>query len=254
MIGEGVFAFLATQSAVNQLTGTRIVPDMSPKNMDYPRLVYTRISTTRPKVLQGLVGVATARYQIDAWGLTPRSASALADAVRQAVQTWQNNPAPPPWGSMYIENVTIEDEGDDYQAGQDSSDQGAYRSRLDLEIWYQEAPLGPTGPGGSGSGSSGYAPPPRQQMVRSFNEDLLIAASWPWPQIAGGRLHSTAASSGDAGSGAALWETPAPETPAPETPAPKEKENAWPFAFTSSAYRTPGPASAIAPVPTPRRY
>ena len=72
MIGEGVFAFLATQSAVNQLTGTRIVPDMSPKNMDYPRLVYTRISTTRPKVLQGLVGVATARYQIDAWGLTPR--------------------------------------------------------------------------------------------------------------------------------------------------------------------------------------
>ena len=201
MIAEGVFSFLATQTGISQLVGTRIVPDMAPKNMDYPRLVYTRITTTRPKVLQGVIGTARARFQIDAWGLTRASADGLADAVRQAVQAWQNNPAPPPWGTMYIEDVTILDEGDDYEAGQDSSDQGAYRTRIDLEIWYQEAPLGSTGPGGSGSGSSGFAPPPPAQMGRNLNDEMLIAMSWPWPQIAGGRLHSAVGGSGDAGSG-----------------------------------------------------
>lgn len=140
MIHDGVKAWLSSREGVIALAGKRLYTDAAPKNAGYPRLVWFRVDTTRTKVLKGNVKLPASRWQIDAWALTRAAAAELADAVRQAVQAWRDQPANErdTWGDVTVDAVSIEDEGDDYDSPQDASDVGAYRSRIDLLIWYRE--------------------------------------------------------------------------------------------------------------------
>lgn len=138
-IDEAVYAWLSTRSALTALVGKRIVPDMAPKKMVYPRVVFSRVSTQRQTMLSGHITLGTARYQIDCWGLSRQDASTTGNVVRQAVEAFKDLPSPKPfWGTLPVQAVTIEDEGNGYDPPEDSSDVGAYSTRLDLMISYQE--------------------------------------------------------------------------------------------------------------------
>lgn len=139
-IEEGVYAFLTAQTTITALATGGIFPDMAPKNATYPRLTYSLVSTTEGTQLRGTVDLPQARFTVEAWGLTRAEAANLGKAVRAAVKGWQklDKAAAPKWGDVVVRSVTIADQADDYDPPQDASDVGAYRTRVDLAIWYED--------------------------------------------------------------------------------------------------------------------
>jgi hypothetical protein len=141
MIEEAVCAWLKAQAAVVALAGPRVDPDMSPKGTAFPRITYQRVSTTRGKVLRGRQDLVQAIVQVDSWGLSKSQAAELDDAVRAALEDWQEaskRGTPAAWGNTEISAAFIADEGTSYESPVDSSDVGTYGYRLDLEIWFKQ--------------------------------------------------------------------------------------------------------------------
>jgi len=138
-IGEAVYAFLSAQPAIAALAGDRILPDMAVQETAYPRIVFYRAGTARGKQLVSRTGLPQSRYTIEAWDLTRKGADNLADAVRQALQAFGELPSPkPPWGTVQVTAMSIEDQASDFTPPQDTSDIGAYRTRLEVNLWHQE--------------------------------------------------------------------------------------------------------------------
>lgn len=138
MIHEGVDAFLLASARIPPLAGKSIFPDFAPKGASYPRLVWFRVDTTRQKTLRKTVKLPMARFQIEAWGLTRATAAKLLNAVRQDVQDWYDAGLNAMWGPINVRSVVIENEMDNSDPPHDSSDVHAFRSQLDLVIWYRE--------------------------------------------------------------------------------------------------------------------
>jgi len=85
-LAAALTAHLADSASVGALVGSRIWPDVLPKDAAQPALVYTVVSSVSHESLEGGVGTATSRVQIDSYAATRIGANQLSTAVRQALQ------------------------------------------------------------------------------------------------------------------------------------------------------------------------
>lgn len=83
-IGEALTQYLLSKDAIRTVIGNRIGPDALDQGSPLPALVYFVIDSISGEDLQGAVGVAHTRVQIDAYASTRRAANALQEAVRKA--------------------------------------------------------------------------------------------------------------------------------------------------------------------------
>lgn len=85
-IGEGLRAYLLGDMDIESLVSARVYPLRLPQPKKdaplVPAIVYQRVSEARDQHLRGAGTLTPARYQVDAYGLTHDSATALGLLVR----------------------------------------------------------------------------------------------------------------------------------------------------------------------------
>lgn len=82
---EAVAKYLLTQTAITDLVGTRIYPDVLPEACTLPAIVYSEISDNDNYHLSGVCTAAECRVQIDCYGATRASANAVGRKVREII-------------------------------------------------------------------------------------------------------------------------------------------------------------------------
>ena len=132
---EGLTSYLRAYAGLTALISTRVYIMKIPQSATLPCLTYQRIST--PRILthdsSGAAGdLASPRFQFDAWATTYKSAKAITDQVRAALngKTGEIGSAP---SAYTIRAALIEDEGPTFDPEVE-----LYRSRSDYFIWHQE--------------------------------------------------------------------------------------------------------------------
>jgi hypothetical protein len=128
MSEEFIVARLAEVSAVTDLVGTRVYPGTAPTNCPRPYLVYTRITTPRVRSTKGLSGLASPRYQIDAWAATATEAKQVIAAVRAALDGYKGRLA-----GVRVLGVITADESSDSEI-----EAGLFRHRGEFVVWHNE--------------------------------------------------------------------------------------------------------------------
>ena len=127
-IESALRTFLLDDATVAGLVGTRIYPQILPQNPTYPALSFQRVSAVRLRALDGVVGVAQARFQIDCWALTYAQCRALASAVRVRLDGYRGD-----MDGIHVGATTLENDQDIYE-----DDVTGYRASLDVIIQHQE--------------------------------------------------------------------------------------------------------------------
>jgi hypothetical protein len=93
LLDDALFERL-TGGAASALVGQRVYPVIAPQNVAYPCITWQRISRTEVFSLEGPSGYADARVQIDCWAKTYGEARAVANAVRDDLNGWDNEGQP----------------------------------------------------------------------------------------------------------------------------------------------------------------
>jgi hypothetical protein len=135
-VAASVRQWLVSQSSVSTLIGQRMYREKIPQDATLPCVTLTKISTLHEhKLTTGLAGLARARLQFDAYGSTPASANAVAEAIKDCgLMTLRGTT-----NGVYVNNVELE-------SGQrtfiDSDDPGSDDSRFvvsqDFMVYYSE--------------------------------------------------------------------------------------------------------------------
>jgi len=126
-------SYLGAHPRLKSLVGTRIYPEVLPQAPTYPAIVYQRISTTRLRALDGPVGLARPRIQLDCYGATYAEAKEIAANLRLALdgKSFEQN-------FVRVQAAFLEDERDILETeGRDISDER--RVSLDFFVWHEEA-------------------------------------------------------------------------------------------------------------------
>ena len=125
---DALYTKLTGTTAVSDLVGDRVYPAPLPQNIADPCISFQRIDTPREYSLTGYANLASPRIQVDCWAETYEGATALANAVRQAVQGFSGD-----IGSVTVYAVFVVDERDSYEENSRS-----FRRSLDLQIHHKE--------------------------------------------------------------------------------------------------------------------
>lgn len=91
MIEEGLVTFLKAQAPIAVLISGRVFPGVIPLGQPLPALTYQRISCARVRSFAGASGIASPRFQIDAWASTAKTARELAGHVRRALDGYRGS-------------------------------------------------------------------------------------------------------------------------------------------------------------------
>lgn len=111
--------------------GSRVYPLNLPQKPAYPALSYQRISTVPVKVMgltSARVPLIQSRFQVDAWGVTPDSAQALADEVFTAIEGWNKTAA------TAVRDTALDSRIEDFEEGLPAP--GLFRVTQDFLITY----------------------------------------------------------------------------------------------------------------------
>lgn len=114
MIGDAVFSRLASVSGVTALVGTapsRVWPGAGPENPVRPYVLYNQIASgaAETRALRGRVGTFRTLQQLDLYGDTSAQVTALANAVRGALDGVESETT---WGGMTIMLSMFDDQFD----------------------------------------------------------------------------------------------------------------------------------------------
>lgn len=120
---------------VHALVGSRVHPLVLPQNVLYPAIRYQRISTPRSqyRALDGRAEYASPRFQIDAYALTHAQAIAVAQAVYELLEGFTGTVA-----GLRIDQISIDDEAADMEAGAGPGGAHLYRHRTDVFLYHPE--------------------------------------------------------------------------------------------------------------------
>lgn len=127
IIDEAIRDILVNDATVSAIT-TRCYPVGIPQNPTWPLMVYGKITGVREHSLQGPTGMATPRYQIEAWAETYSGAKSLAKAMREALDGYRGTV-----GTVRIGSFLIQSERDIYEDAV-----GCYRVIQDYYIIHNE--------------------------------------------------------------------------------------------------------------------
>ncbi|HYI67133.1 MAG TPA: DUF3168 domain-containing protein [Candidatus Limnocylindrales bacterium] len=116
--GHEIRAELITDPRTAGQVGDRVMPKTRDPSLEYPLIVYHRISGPRRYSQDGDTGLQSPRYQFDVWAKDPDTADAVADALIEVVS-----------GRTFggVTFTTVLDDRDDHEA-----DTGLYRRIVDL--------------------------------------------------------------------------------------------------------------------------
>lgn len=106
-----------------------LVPESEPGEDIYPAISYQVISESRQPTLSKQNGLMQARVQINCWGRTYAGASALKEAVRNAIDG-EN--------TVFPAGCFIEDGQDTVEPSPDARPGRLYAKRIDAMIWVYE--------------------------------------------------------------------------------------------------------------------
>jgi hypothetical protein len=106
MIDTDLFTWLCTTAG-----HTRVYPGHMPQEVDYPAIVYTRISAPRELTHSAPDTLVLGRFQLDFWGETHASVRAAADTIRQSLNGYKAT-----MGSTIIGAAWLELDQDDMSA------------------------------------------------------------------------------------------------------------------------------------------
>ena len=132
-IDEGLIAYLRSKTGITNLVSTRVYGMMIPQAATLPCITTQRISTPRISTMDssGATGDLTSpRFQVDSWATTQKSAKAIADAVRAAL----NGHTGTTGTGVTIRAALAEEESPSYDP-----ETKLYRCRSEFIIWQQEA-------------------------------------------------------------------------------------------------------------------
>ena len=130
--------FFEGESSITAIIGNgdspetcRVYPLKLPQGYTLPAISFQRISTDREHVIDdGPIGWAWARFQFDMWAETYAEARQLTEAVRQALDGYNNK-----MGSVTVAGAFAEGERDLYEEQTE-----IYRVTQDYLIPYKETP------------------------------------------------------------------------------------------------------------------
>ena len=81
-IAESVRLYLVAKTAITNLIGTRIYPDIVEQNATLPAVSISKISTRHEHTLSDFAGVAHCRLQFDCYSNTRTQANEVAETIR----------------------------------------------------------------------------------------------------------------------------------------------------------------------------
>ena len=135
---QGIVAKLLATDAVTALVAARIQPPPLEDDATLPIITWQVISATRPPALDGPIGLASKRIQLTCWAATTAGASALAEAVRLAVNGASGSVAVGD-DTVYFHALFLEDEGDVLEPAAGLEKQRRVGKRLDVMAHTREA-------------------------------------------------------------------------------------------------------------------
>ena len=126
---------LEAQSGITNLVGTRIYSHhLRRDTATYPLITHQLVGNDHEHMLSGAAGIASARFQIDCWGLKMSDVEALAEQVRLAMQGYQGT-----MGSTCVKFTLFLNEFDLSESPKDASEQWLYRRVLEFQVKYAES-------------------------------------------------------------------------------------------------------------------
>ena len=87
-IAQALYTRLSGYSGLTSLVSTRIYPNVLPQGVTYPAVSYHRVSTVRNSAMGSDIGVASPRFQLDAWGATYSDALSVKAQLKSAMERW----------------------------------------------------------------------------------------------------------------------------------------------------------------------
>ena len=114
-------------SYVGSGTSARIFPVQLPQGEKMPSIVYSRITELSDYHMEGDSGLATARVQVDAWGIRPDIASGLSNAAHDVLSGFRGVQE-----EVEIQGVFHVNSREDFDASAE-----LFRMSRDYMLWYR---------------------------------------------------------------------------------------------------------------------
>lgn len=129
----GFHAFLLTQTAVTDLTSTRIAGGLVPEGEDFPALTYTTGKFDDSYSMAGESNLASATINVGCWGDTYRQAKHLFERLRDVCAGKQLT-----WGDYDVTCFMDGGEAEVFAAPQDAQLQ-RFRVPAVLTVWHEQS-------------------------------------------------------------------------------------------------------------------
>ena len=120
LYGDALINAAVEGNKTRQQGGSRIFPVKLPQGTKAASIVYTRVSGQGVYHMGGDSGLAMPRYQIDAWGLTPDAATALANLIKDRLSGYRGVMGSG-GAAVTVQGVFMLDEREDYDAAVEMS-------------------------------------------------------------------------------------------------------------------------------------
>lgn len=135
-LGPFLSAWVATQSDLVLLVGTRVVPWKRLQGTELPAIVYQEISGTGIGHLVGLSGLDWAVYQIDCYAATYKQARAIAALVRGRKGDPRLDRYVGTLANTTVRAIFCQDQRDGPENPQHGDDAGTCCVQLDMKCWF----------------------------------------------------------------------------------------------------------------------
>jgi hypothetical protein len=127
--GAALFSIITGDATVAALIVARFYPITAPQNVTKPYATYQRIGGVRHRSVDGPAGLASPRYQVDAWATDIDEARSLSAAIRRAIDGFKGDA-----GGLTIHEIVMDDEPfEDFEP-----DTLLYRASADYIVWHEE--------------------------------------------------------------------------------------------------------------------
>ena len=128
-----VYTWMQTQTDITDVVGAKIFSNRTKQGIAPPFMVLTQIEGEHVTHHGGPAGLARSRLQVDCYAETEAVVEALADAVRQLMDTFTGS-----MGTLDVRDCNLTGERDLYEEPTDASDVGKFRISMDFSIWHTE--------------------------------------------------------------------------------------------------------------------
>lgn len=138
VLENALYYKLTTSSGVTSLlsNSTAVYPvGESPATPPEKCIIYSRVSTTRVRHLNGTNNRCQVRIQLDCYAKSAADARAIADAVSAAIDGFKGNMGAT-GATVVVQSISLDNDASDYEPPVDGSARGFWRTSQDYIIWY----------------------------------------------------------------------------------------------------------------------